>query len=184
LCGRGDATWLADPTLLIEPGELNNLFHQAPQRSSEIFSYILHGRESEAMPLLKEVERQLSHALIRCDLHRTRLHKGYELPSPQAWLQRIKNAPLVVTNSFHCTVFCLLFHTPFIALPISGRMAPMNNRITELLASVGLENRWFPSEDVRELGPTLKASMDWQRVDQCLAQYRQDGDVFLVRAGL
>jgi len=184
LCGRDDAVWLADPTLLIDPSGYQELLGKATAPPPAIFSYILHDREKEVMPILTEAQQVLSLPLIRCDLIKTARHAGYEMPSPQGWLLRIQHAPLVVTNSFHCTVFCLLFHTPFIAVPVSGSMASMNNRITELLAAVGLQDRWISTEHAAPLAGTLASTIDWQHVDARLGEYRQQGDAFLRDAGL
>ena len=60
------------------------------------------------------------------------------------WLWAIKNARMVVTNSFHATVFSILFNTPFVFVPLEGTAGQpnsRNNRILDLLQWTGLESR-------------------------------------------
>lgn len=65
------------------------------------------------------------------------------LKDPETMLSCFKNAQCVVTDSFHATVFSLLFNKPFInVLP-----ATTHERITDLLKLVGLENRALVSGD-------------------------------------
>lgn len=64
-------------------------------------------------------------------------------PSIPEWLSLIRNARAVITNSFHGTVFSLIFNTPFITVPLSGNVTRMNGRITDLLSKYHLEDRLF-----------------------------------------
>lgn len=57
------------------------------------------------------------------------------------WMEKIMNASLVVTNSFHCTVFSMLFHRPFIFVPMTGSYKRMNDRLFDLLGNVGLQSQ-------------------------------------------
>ncbi len=59
---------------------------------------------------------------------------------PAEFLYLIKNADLVVTTSFHGTVFSTIFSRPFVSL-ILGE----GNRISSLLSRAGLEERGFRS---------------------------------------
>ncbi len=63
-------------------------------------------------------------------------------PAEFVWL--IHHAELVCTDSFHATVFSLLFHTPFLTYMrenFSNSSANMNSRIENLLALAQLEHR-------------------------------------------
>jgi hypothetical protein len=83
--------------------------------------------------------------------------------SPDEFLGYIDNADIVITNSFHCTVFSILFHKKFITVPHTRS----NGRIFDLLKSVGLENHLY---DLDKLG--FIDSTDWNLVDSKVNQYR------------
>lgn len=62
---------------------------------------------------------------------------------PDEFISLIKNAKLVITDSFHATVFSIIFRTPFITF---YRNRPGKDaRIRELLELSGLENREYSS---------------------------------------
>jgi hypothetical protein len=60
----------------------------------------------------------------------------------EEWLGYIKNAEYVVTNSFHGTVFSILFERKFFA-EMSKKVNPSTSRLNSLLKMFGLENRTF-----------------------------------------
>lgn len=57
--------------------------------------------------------------------------------SPENFIWLIKNAQLVITNSFHGTAFSIIFKTPFYTLKKEGS----NSRIESLCRLANLENR-------------------------------------------
>ena len=59
---------------------------------------------------------------------------------PEEWLGYIKNAEYVVTNSFHGTVFSILFNKKFFS-EVSAKVIPSTSRLKSLLRMFDLENR-------------------------------------------
>ena len=64
---------------------------------------------------------------------------------PAEFLYLIENAALVFTDSFHGTIFSILFHTPFIVF--KRQEYQMESRINTLLNNMGLQNRKVYSGD-------------------------------------
>lgn len=62
------------------------------------------------------------------------------MPSIPAFLQLFKCAQYVITDSFHGTSFSIIFRKPFWSCQIKNN----NHRITSLLDSLGLQNRYIP----------------------------------------
>lgn len=73
---------------------------------------------------------------------------------PEDFISLIKNAELLMSNSFHATAFSIIFGTKFYALP---RLTDkVNSRMESLLESCGLQDRFIPEyweRDVDELFP-------------------------------
>lgn len=64
--------------------------------------------------------------------------------SPEEFLRYIKNAAYVVTNSFHGTVFSIIFERPFLTIP----RARQESRMADLLSSLKLsKNLWDGKRD-------------------------------------
>ena len=55
-----------------------------------------------------------------------------------AWLEAIRNAAAVYTNSFHGMAFSIIFKRPLRAALLGGELAGRNDRIIELLDKTGL----------------------------------------------
>lgn len=64
-------------------------------------------------------------------------------PTIEEWLELVDKASYVITNSYHGTVFSLIFNTPFIVIPISGVVSRMNNRVYDMLEKYGLRGRIY-----------------------------------------
>lgn len=60
------------------------------------------------------------------------------------WLDEIRNAEYVITNSFHATVFCILFEKKFVSLESPGGGL---DRLLTLFESLGITNRMVKSVD-------------------------------------
>ena len=69
--------------------------------------------------------------------------KDYSGCSPREFVSLIACADYVLTNSFHATVFSILFHKDFTAFS----RGKSSGRITELLDSLGLRERFYTESD-------------------------------------
>lgn len=183
LSGRTDAVQVIDPTLLLCRTHYDHLAGPKKNRKSYVFSYMLHDMEADAQGVCDQLAETISLGLVRCDAKKTRFHRGYELPGPADWLRLIRDASFVVTNSFHGTVFCLIFHVPFVAVLIDGAIGSMNSRITDLLADVGLGLRVVSAND-RVESAILNNKIDWIAVDNKIGFMRETSMQFLEKQGL
>ena len=84
------------------------------------------------------------------------------------WLAMISNAAMVVTDSFHGTVFSILFHTPFVSLVNEKRGA---SRFNALLSCLDLQERTSQA--------CANVAIDWVGVDTKLSQLRRESLGFL-----
>lgn len=179
LSGRGDARHLADPTFLLDHEYYHDLAGGNARREQYLFCFMLHGLEQDAEDAVQQAAKALNVRVIRCNGRHTSLHKGYVLPSPEGWLRRIRDASFVVTNSFHCLVFCLIYHTPFAAVLIEGPIGSMNSRIVEMLAPCGLGGRIIPPGSAAQAGELTRCPIDWDFSEHTLRTWRAQSMAFL-----
>ncbi|MGL4672846.1 MAG: polysaccharide pyruvyl transferase family protein [Cetobacterium sp.] len=91
----------------------------------------------------------------------------------------VKDAELVITDSFHCTVFSLIFNKKFVVVANPERGAA---RLENLLGIVGLRDRFFTDiKDVLKSG-ILDKTIDYVEVEKKLAVHREYSMNFLKRA--
>lgn len=163
--GHENPIKLPDPTLLLahEDYLFANTSHESIQK--KVFVYILRNE-------YKEVYKIISY--LKKDYTIDSTNKFFNPNSVEDWVSSIKNASIVITNSFHGAVFSIIFHVPFIVLQASGREAGMNDRFSTLLQALGLENRVLDKIDLNNVNQLLKEEINWHNVDIQLNVLRKD----------
>jgi len=96
-----------------------------------------------------------------------------------SWLHDIRESKLVITDSFHCICFAILFEKPFLYYPNDNRGLA---RLESLLSLLGLVNHIYrgnvdPSELMKEL-----MNINYSEVNTKLANLRTDSEKFLTDA--
>lgn len=169
-----------DPTLL--HSNYTELTDRAPTGHHDpyIFCYGLRSPDN-IRQTADLISKQLSSPVLSPhNPHRRWVEIGSTVyPDPGEWVSLVKNARFVVTNSFHGTVFALLFRKPFIVAGLTGDKAPANARAINLLRTVGLDNRFAPSFSAQNVQALMASEIDWEAVDQRLADLRHAGNAFL-----
>lgn len=104
-------------------------------------------------------------------------HENYEYYSVPEWLKNIKNSSLVITDSFHCVCFCILFEKEFLCCVNESRGL---SRLQSLLGMVGLTDRiCAPGDDFISKVSTLNP-INYQEVNQLLELKRYNSKEFLL----
>jgi polysaccharide pyruvyl transferase WcaK-like protein len=136
--------FVLDPTMLLKKEDYIKLTtaKKLPRRSG-IFSYIL-DETAEISKIIDDTAQflKLEH-FTNQPKNRTKGKNVTKLedhiyPELEGWLQAFNDADFIVTNSFHGTVFSILFNKPFISIAHSERGA---SRFHSLLSLFGLEDR-------------------------------------------
>jgi len=105
------------------------------------------------------------------------------LVSINEWLSLIDNAEFVLTDSFHCVVFCILFHKQFAVFQNKGKEEGMNERFATILGKTNLEYRLLQdTESESEIFKIVKTPIDWERVDAILDEWRNYSKNWLMEA--
>lgn len=170
-----------DPTLLLNNyAELTDPAPADPGADPYLFCYGLRSPDN-IRQTAELVASQLGCPILSPhNPHRRWVEIGQTVyPDPAEWVALVKNARFVVTNSFHGTVFSLLFKKPFIVAGLTGDKAAANARAIHLLRAVGLEDRFAPSFSAQNTQALMAQEIDWAAVDQRLADLRQAGNEFL-----
>ncbi len=159
------ATRVCDPTLLLGADDYKALFDNSTVQRKKVFPFILHKGQTNANDVVKYVKKKLND-----------ISDSDQILSVPEWLSSIANCDIVVTNSFHATVFSILFHKNFIVLPVDGKN--MNDRITTLLETVGLSNRFCKNSE--DIDFCIIDEADWETVDKCVDEIRKDSSAWLL----
>lgn len=172
------ASWMPDPTILQDNYEA---ITEKPNESVPyMMSYVLRSGQG-----ILDVQKHLAERLnlkIVVPYNPMKRWKGVGetiYPGPEEWLGYIKYSDFVVTNSFHGTVFSILFNKPFINIALSGNKSGLNERAKSLLSRVGLEHRLITDLSKSKIDKLIDENIDWLSVNEKLAALRESGISFI-----
>lgn len=167
--GRETCQLALDPTLVVDPSFYDEVAAEPEDTEPFVLVYALDGD-----PLVKKaVERALSGPAKGCAVKVLTLKDGDRTVDIPQWVRAFKDAHYVVTDSFHGTIFSILFRKPFACI---GNVERGLDRFESLLNLLGLEDRLLLSE--ADL-PKLAAPVPYDAVAPRLAALRQSSLTFL-----
>lgn len=173
-----EAVHLLDPTLLLTAEDYSQLIDR-PKTNKGLFTYVL-DQSVEKQNFIQRVAdtfelKQHTNQAIKFDPLVKRKITDYIIPPLEGWLQGFRNADFVVTDSFHGTVFSIIFNKPFIALVNKARGA---SRFESILGKLGLEHRLV--YDVNEWDKNLlNEPIDYAQVNHQLNELKATSLSFL-----
>lgn len=128
---------LCDPTMMISGSSWRN-FSIRSNEEKYILTYFVSGSFCNFANEISRINKEYKLPIynIQSSNYKWRgVDRTIVGAKPEEFLGLLDGAELVITDSFHGTVFSLLFHRPFVV--INNRSNPI--RINELLSRVGLE---------------------------------------------
>lgn len=174
------AEQVLDPTLLMTREDYLKLdgIENIPQRNKMLFCYVIDMTEDKKrlMNKLKE-EKGLEQILFispKLEQIDKSLSDDYVYPSVSEWLAGFRDADFVFTDSFHGTVFSILFNKQFVCYANKSRGL---SRFESLLGVLNLrENLIFSSEDYMRIERKV---IDFCNVNETLKDLRVKSLAFL-----
>ena len=131
---------LPDPTLLLDRKDWDKLADAAPtEKGRYVLLFLLKNDDKLAEQAKDEADRSGVALKVVCAGYIPKY--GFDSWSGngvEKWISLIKNADSVFTNSFHGTVFSLIYGKKFRTAPLGGNLSERNGRLDELLSRVGL----------------------------------------------
>lgn len=176
LTGRDDVHVDIDPTLLLNQENWEELVgKEGPVKGDYIFIYSVHPQNhmiEYAKKLAKEKNMKVIylHNRVKMDLKFKDVTMLTHV-TPEDFLTLIHNASYVITNSFHGTVFSIIFRKQFLSeLTTKGGF---NNRVYDLLTELGISRRILePVRNVND-GLTIDEPIDFDSANARLEELRK-----------
>ena len=177
---RRDIEVLVDPTMLLTSKEWDRVLNRPKQidkiiNKKYILNYFL-GELSE--PIKKEIEKIAKEN--NCEIINI-LDKKDQFYScgPSEFLYLEKNAFLICTDSFHSSVFAIIYNRPFVVFDRHQRnVEEMNSRIDTIINKFKLENRKYNGKKITK--ENLKH--DYTEAYIILEKERKKAETFLKKA--
>ena len=173
-----DASVVLDPTLLLNSYE--ELIGESSNTKKALVFFSLLKTNSKIQDAIRYAAKRIDSESVM--LGERQFHKGIRTVgwlTVENWLSQIKDSSFVITNSFHCMVFAIIFRKQFVVIP--GH-ANRSGRVLNLLNSLGLNDRYYNSiEDLHKTDDWLEP-IDYSCVIEKLEPLKSDSIAFLRKA--
>lgn len=172
--GQNDGVAVCDPVFLLSRKQWNNIL---PASSIEEKYLLVYDTEQSnkirdiALSIAKE--RRLKIFNVSCS-RKSYVDKNFWVSSPIDFVQLIRDAEFVISNSFHATAFSLIFHREFCVV---NRSEAINERMLSLLEQYGLQDR-LVTDNIKSLSP----SIDYSKVQPKIERDIDSSKLFLQNA--
>jgi len=176
---------VVDPTMLLQPDTWSGIAGSGGSRPPYLLAYFLQD-DAYARVAAGDVARQLGLKVVSLPFTvRDLLSPSTDCENiadagPQEFLQLVRDAAFVCTDSFHGTVFSVLFRRPFFAFRrYDNRVeAATFSRMTSLLSRVGLLQRVMDDGRPRP----REVGVDFTAPHRALGEWREKSTEFLRKA--
>lgn len=173
-----------DPTLLLKAEDYKALFLENSNNANNYIAvYILN--EDKEKEIISQIE-QYNTVEIKNLMPRNRIKYNKEeitekdiYMSPEHWLKIIYNAKYIITDSFHGTVFSILFNKQFIVLTndLGG-----NSRINSLLQLFNLSNRFVTIDNINNVFDKIDQKIEYNSINKEIELLRKESLDMLKKA--
>ena len=166
-----------DPTLLFEANYWNQKIDTL-SKEKEKYVLIYHLEKNiELVKIANYISKYYGYKII----HFEKNNKYYDsvlrsayVDGPLEFVNLIKNAEFIVSNSFHGTVFSIIFHKDFFVVPHMNT----GSRMIDFLKKLNLENRIVYKVDDLKIGQSIE-KIDYDNVDKIIEKQRTKSKLFL-----
>jgi len=176
-----EAKYVLDPTLLLDKNEYIDIVAKdnTAKSTGNLMVYIL-DNSSIKENIVVQISRKLKLTPFQVlplkkfdDLDRNSIDECV-YPSVVNWIRGFMDAEFVVTDSFHGTVFSILFNKPFVVIRNAERGSA---RFESLLSMFKLEDRLIESND--DIDECWFEEIDYVKVNSVLNKERERSITFL-----
>ncbi|MBQ7609328.1 MAG: polysaccharide pyruvyl transferase family protein [Desulfovibrionaceae bacterium] len=187
ITGRDDIVQVLDPTFLLEPGEWDSLCRDARYEidlpKEYILTYLIGDNASYRLLLNKVTEHRKEKVVIIPSSENPDFdYPGaivYKTAGPLEFVDLIRHAAFVCTDSFHATALSINFSIPFVEFLRFPKdsIQSQNSRIYDILSHFGLQQQLFESESFNG-----QFTIDYTHAQDVLSKDRRISFNYLVSA--
>ena len=160
---------LCDPTMMLNKEQWNQIsrkpIYELPTKY--VMLYFLSEPSKDQLALIHKYASDNQCQIV--DVYNVN-YPQYYYTTPQEFLYCIEHAAYVFTNSFHGTVFSILFHKQFVVFSRNDIQARMNNRCITLLQKFQIQNH---------LNNISNEKINYRVIDELLKAEREKSLMYL-----
>ena len=172
-----ESTWVLDPVFLLTLEDWDSLIERkdilryendepGDEKYLLVYDFELGNDGLKAFALDYATRHELKIYAIVDRFPLSYAEKNFKNAGPVDFVRLIKGCNAFVSNSFHGTVFSMLYHKPFYVF--NRRLHKVNSRMESLLKAFNLEDTLMDSED--KIMNSEKVIFDWEYVEKLKAE--------------
>lgn len=174
-----------DPTLLLVKSDFLSLIKgktKCKASGKRLTAYILDdsAMKREIIEKVAEKKKLIIHTVMAKkkfgDVNSFNL-EDCVFPKIESWLEGFANSEFVVTDSFHGTVFAIIFNKPFVAIANDIRGT---SRFDSILGILKLKDRLISKNE--EIEKIIESRINWDEVNSTIKHYRDFSISFLLKS--
>lgn len=175
----GEVRHVCDPVFLLDKKRWSDFSKEPEIKEPYICCYFLNP-SAEAVEIVKEIKRITGLKTVLIDINdREKIKPDIDIldASPKEFVGLIKNAEMVITNSFHATAFSVIFEKDLIVV----KKKTANSRMESLLKVAGISDRIKSLSEVKNMSEKdLKT--DYNSDSDKLADFIKNSEDYLKSA--
>ena len=181
-----DAKIVCDPTILLTKDKWDEIAGKNRIiKGKYILCYFL-GNNLDNIKFLKELKRKTGFKIVSLNYLDEYVKYLDEISDitlydigPSEWLNLIKNAEMVCTDSFHGTVFSLIYNVNFFTFRRNkNNRYSTNSRIDSILNKLDVNNRIINGYE--KIDDLINNKIDFKKVNKNLKTFRNESEKWLV----
>lgn len=171
-----EATHVLDPTMLVPSAFFNELTKDVLIKSELDIVFYKLDADDAFFNAVEHVSKKLNYKAENIFYKTSTLgFKSYT--DVDEWVAKIKNSKFIITDSFHCVCFAIIFKKQFICIVNKNRGL---ERLESMLGQLGLLDRLCVDLDFSIIEKLLNSSIDYESIDRVLEPLRVKSTQFLL----
>lgn len=134
-----DSIVCADPVFLLNRDDWDKLTYKTEEEPYLLLYLIQYDKEAVDFAKRLAKEREVKVKIITASFMYACGISAWNSTGVTEWLSLIEGADCVITDSFHCCAFSMIFARPFSIVGLKEALTGRNGRISELLKRTGME---------------------------------------------
>ena len=173
-----EAHVVLDPTMLLTKEQWLEIAkeHKYKPKKEYLLTYFLGEKSKETQRYIRELAKKNNLEVVHLEDVK---YKNLYTASPSHFIDYINSASLICTDSFHGTVFSIIFETPFIVFKREGSGPSMYSRIETLLNTFALRDRTREHINLEKI-----YDIDFEKTREILSYKREESIKILKKSFL
>lgn len=172
-----EPTMVCDPAILhkFEENELKTGIKIPNKKYLVVYAYDFNITSEEEVSAIKAYAKENNLITVSPGTYHKWCDKNLSCNALE-WVEIIKNAECVVTDTFHGTITATITNVPMAVLV---RDSLNSNKMTDLLNKLGIEDRRLTKIDKKELNDVFGKKVDFERVNKNIENLRKESLKYL-----